>query len=73
MSVNSAEFHLTEDGHGEATALVGKRGSVTLRQLFDSNHPPTCEPNNGQPMSPIANDHAIVVKITDLDQKIANK
>jgi hypothetical protein len=37
-------------------------------QKFDSDHPPTCDPNSGQSMPPVANDRATVAKIADLDQ-----
>jgi hypothetical protein len=47
--------------------------SVIVWHEFDSNHPPTCDQNSGQPLPPIANDRSIVVKIADLDQKIAKK
>jgi hypothetical protein len=61
--VHFVSFHHPDTPRNESIAIAWPK--------FDSNHPPTYDPISGQPMSPIANDHPIVVKIADLDQKIA--
>ena len=53
--------------------LSGPQAVVSSGPKFDSNLPPTCEPNSGQSLSPMANDHSSVVKIADLGQKIAKR